>query len=103
MRACRLLLFTLVCCAGAAGCGGPRVNAANYNKVTAGMPISEVEAILGTGNPMVVEDVELAGDAGAKVASKSIKARSWRSGDTTVVVILFQDDKVVGKLSKGLD
>ena len=88
-----LCLFVLV------GCGGG-VDAPTYNKVTVGMSLQEVEVLLGTGQPLAVEDIELAGEGG-RVSIKPLKGRSWMSG-SAVVVILFQDDKVVGKLSKGL-
>jgi hypothetical protein len=98
-----LLAFTLPGCGGCGNGKGP--NLQNYNKVTRGMTLDEVRGILGEGNLLVVEDMEPGVEAAAGKPGQPIKARVWTNGSTTdekVIVVLFQDDKVVAKLSKGL-
>jgi hypothetical protein len=84
------------------GCSGPSVDVKSYNKVTPGMSLEEVEGLLGPGKPLAIEDVQPeAPTPGGKPWGPGTKARIWSSGDKSIVLI-FQDDKVVAKMSKGL-
>jgi hypothetical protein len=96
----RLGLLALVLAAGlVSGCG--KLNLANYNRITPGMTLKDVETILGEGKPLAVEDWGFAAGGAEGGAARSVKARAWRDGDA-VLVVLFQDDKVAGKTSSDL-
>jgi hypothetical protein len=82
------LLLALV-----SGCS--KVSKENYDKVTVGMTVSEVEGILGKGT-------ETSGVAGA-VGSLTGSARVMTWGnEKKSITITFANDKVVGKIEKGL-
>ena len=77
-----------------AGCGG-KVTKSNYDKVTTGMTLAEVENILGKG-------AEQAGGGGVlgKITGSG-KVVTWEDGEK-VITITFINDKVTTKLQKGL-
>jgi hypothetical protein len=95
-------VFVVVCLVfgtGSPGCSSVKIK--NYNQVTVGMSLQEVEAVLGTGQPLALEDVSPELDKGIAKSNQATKARIWSNG-SAVIVLLFQGDKVVAKLSKGL-
>ena len=76
-----------------AGCG--KVNQKNYDKITNGMTVEEVQDILGKGTPE-------AGAAGALGdITGSGKVMKW-GGEKKSITVTFANDKVVAKTQKGL-
>src|SRR5436305_1614710 len=76
-----------------AGCS--RIHTANYNKVTVGMSLQEVESLLGNGEPLAIEDAHLAvGNSGDRSAGAISKARVWTNSGAGLIIVLFQEDKV---------
>lgn len=95
------ILLVLLFCLALAGCKS-KVTKANYDKITDGMTLKEVEAILGEGS--------LQGDGSGTAAQFGVhlapaggrgKTYVWESGDKSITVI-FVDDKVKFKDSKKL-
>jgi hypothetical protein len=98
-----LALVFVILSANFRGCSS--VKPEQYNRITPGMSLKDVEAILGEGQPLALEDVRLAdGDGVPVLSARATKARAWSGAgpNGALLVILFQDDKVVAKLSKGL-
>ncbi len=80
-----------------ASCGGKvsKVSKSNFDKVTNGMTLAEVEGILGKGT-------ESAGAAGAVGdLTGSAKSVVWKDGDKSITVN-FLNDKVAVKTQTGL-
>jgi len=77
-----------------AGCGS-KVTKSNLDKITNGMTLAEVEAILGKGT----EATGASGTVGDLTGSA--KSVTWKDGDKTIT-INFINDKVVLKTSTGL-
>lgn len=76
-----------------AGCG-TKVTRSNYEKITTGMTLAEVEAILGPGE----KEASAAGAIGDVAGSTAIY--KWTDGDKTIT-ITFINDKVTNKLATG--
>jgi hypothetical protein len=88
---CMLVLFT-----GLAGCE-KKVTEANFNKITNGMSLAQVEKILGSGT----DDTPAAGFSvsGAGVGSQTAhpeKIYVWKTPEMTITVI-FKDGNVIQK------
>lgn len=79
-----------------ASCSG-KINKDNYNKITNGMTISQVESILGKGESLASSDVNL-GDYGGKISSEVI---TWEDG-TNIISITFSNGEVMSKVQSGL-
>ncbi len=113
----RNVLATLFIVCLLAGCGGGSVNQANFDKVKNDMSVKDVDAILGTGSPISLDEIGklplpektkvsygtvgaiIGGDPKAK--TKPVQWRKW--GDNQKFILVgFQDDKVYQKLSNGL-
>lgn len=77
-----------------AGCQS-KVNKSNYDRVTAGMTVAEVEAILGKPS----ETSSAAGAVGD--LSGSVRTLTWRNEERTITVN-FVNDKVVTKTASGI-
>ena len=77
-----------------AGCGS-KVTKSNFDQITNGMTLAQVEAILGKG----AESTGASGAIGNLVGSA--KVVTWKDGDKTITVT-FANDKVVLKASGGL-
>lgn len=100
----RCLAFAWIAClvvafASLGGCD-KKVTDANFDKITNGMSLAQVEKILGSGT----DDTPAAGFgvSGAGVASQTAapeKIYVWKSPDLTITVI-FKDGKVVQKSKK---
>jgi hypothetical protein len=79
--------------AGVVGCGS-KVSKSNYDKISNGMTMAEVEGILGKGEKA---------SAGVSIAGLSVTGDvyQWKNGDKSISVV-FKDDKVVGKSESNL-
>lgn len=76
--------------------GCSKVSKGNYDKIENDMTLDEVESILGKGT-------EKAGIGGAiGDITGSGKVLMWEEGEKTITVT-FANDKVVGKVSKGIE
>lgn len=85
-----------------AGCGSAfSVNTESFNKINNDMSMQEVESVLGSGKVMAIEDFKARGPDGSLLGIHPTKVRVW-DYQGRVIVVIFQDDKVVAKLSKGL-
>jgi hypothetical protein len=86
------------------GCAG-KVTKANFDKITNGMSLSEVEAILGKGERNDGDGSNVAAqvgvDVGAPAKPRGFTSYIWQSGDKSIEVQLT-NDKVTGKIAKGL-
>ena len=79
-----------------AGCSG-KINKDNYDKISNGMSVSQVESILGEGESQASSNVDL-GDYGGNVSSEVI---TWQKG-TNVISITFSNGTVMAKAQSGL-
>jgi protein involved in sex pheromone biosynthesis len=79
-----------------AGCSG-KINKDNYDKISNGMSISQVESILGKGESQASSNVDL-GEYGGNISSEVM---TWQSG-TKVISITFSNGKVMAKAQNGL-
>lgn len=79
-----------------AGCSG-KLNKDNYDKISNGMSISQVESILGKGESQASSNVDL-GEYGGNISSEVM---TWQSG-TNVISITFSNGKVMAKAQNGL-
>lgn len=90
----KLLAFTillfLISCSG-------KLNKDNYDKISNGMSVSQVESILGKGESQASSSVDL-GEYGGSISSEVM---TWQSG-TKVISISFSNGTVVTKAQSGL-
>jgi hypothetical protein len=97
--------FVVVLCLLAGACGKNRVTKANYDKITVGMTLSEVEAILGKGERGPGDARNIARGAGVEIPgaeeSSGATAYCWERGDKKIT-IYFANDKVLTKAKEGL-
>ncbi len=77
-------------------CSG-NLNKDNYEKISNGMSVSEVESILGKGESQASSNVDL-GEYGGNISSEVM---TWQSG-TKVISITFSNGKVMAKAQNGL-
>lgn len=77
-------------------CAG-KINKDNYDKITNGMSVSQVESILGKGESQASSNVNL-GEFGGNVSSE---LKTWQSG-LKVISITFSNGKVMAKAQNGL-
>ena len=77
-------------------CSG-KLNKDNYDKISNGMSVSQVESILGNGQSQASSSVDL-GEYGGNVSSEVM---TWQSG-TKVISITFSNGKVMAKAQNGL-
>ena len=77
-------------------CGG-NLNKDNYEKISDGMSVSQVESILGKGESQASSNVDL-GEYGGNISSEVM---TWQSG-TKVISITFSNGKVMAKAQNGL-
>jgi hypothetical protein len=77
-------------------CSG-KLNKDNYDKISNGMSVSQVESILGKGESQASSSVDL-GEYGGNVSSEVM---TWQSG-TKVISITFSNGKVMAKTQNGL-
>ena len=87
-----LLLFTLFL----TSCSG-KINKENYDKISNGMSVSQVEKILGKGESQASSNVDL-GEYGGNISSEVI---TWQNG-TNVISITFSNGQVLAKAQSGL-
>lgn len=74
-----------------------KLNKDNYDKISNGMSVSQVESILGKGKSQASSSVNL-GEYGGNISSEVI---TWQSG-TKVISITFSKGKVMAKAQNGL-
>ena len=84
------LSIFLVSCTG-------KLNKDNYDKISNGMSVSQVESILGKGESQASSSVDL-GEYGGNISSEVM---TWQSG-TKVISITFSNGKVMAKAQNGL-
>jgi hypothetical protein len=89
-----VLLVAGLTCVLVVGCGS-KVSKGNYDKISNGMTVAEVEGIMGKGAE------EAAGAGAIGNLAGSAKVMSWKDGDKTITVT-FVNDKVTAKIQKGL-
>jgi len=77
-------------------CSG-KLNKDNYEKISNGMSVSQVESILGKGESQASSNVDL-GEYGGNI---STEVMTWQSG-TKVISITFSNGKVMAKAQNGL-
>jgi len=77
-------------------CSG-KLNKDNYDKISNGMSVSQVESILGKGESEASSSVDL-GEYGGNISSEVM---TWQSG-TKVISITFSNGKVMAKAQNGL-
>ncbi len=97
-----LIPIAIAACLALAGCES-KVTAENYDKITNGMSLSQVQKILGRGK----DDTSHAGTSisapGIGQTSKSSDVvYVWEEENGGKIVITFQDDKVVMKSKVGM-
>lgn len=93
-------LALLIMCAAVVGCGGrgSKMTQANYDRITDGMTLTQVEEVLGKGD--VLKDAPaLEGVARVREKYKDAKVLTWEWKPKSILIV-FADDKVVFK-SKG--
>jgi outer membrane protein assembly factor BamE (lipoprotein component of BamABCDE complex) len=87
----RALALGVVICMSLVSCSGSKISQENFEKIQTGMPLAQVQAILG--EPTESSSVDVAVFSGT--------VSKWRAGDVTIT-IQFVNGKVVAKqLSKG--
>jgi hypothetical protein len=74
-----------------------KINKDNYQKISNGMSVSQVESILGKGESQASSNVDL-GEYGGNVSSEVI---TWQEG-TNVISITFSNGTVMAKAQSGL-
>jgi uncharacterized lipoprotein YajG len=95
----------LFACLLLAGCNKSKVTQENYDKITTGMTLEEVEAILGPGS-QVGDGQGVANQFGVDVSGGNMRPSSlvqyiWESGGKSITVA-FRQEKVAGKSKVGL-
>jgi hypothetical protein len=101
-------LALLLACLLAGGCAN-KVTKASFDKITNGMTLKEVEAVLGKGEKEEGDGSGVAAQFGVdvgpgvnvQVGNKGIDRYVWESGDKTITVYL-REGKVTAKDQKGL-
>jgi hypothetical protein len=111
----------LALCLTAVGCGGTGISKANYDKISTGMSVKDVEGILGKGSEeagadlsKLVPDFKVPGDKDGKGEAPfgidvggmvknmmNQKVIKW-GDDKKFIVVVFIGDKVVAKNQQGL-
>jgi len=95
----------VITCAFLSGCSSSKVSKANYDKISTGMSVAEVEAILGPGEVLQKSDV-----AAPKInipgftmpdMSMSVKTIVWKNGLTKIILVAFMNDKSVEVSKEG--
>lgn len=84
-------------------CEKSKVNTVNYDKVTTGMTLSQVQNILGSGTdetPAAGYGVSGSGVLGSKAAPETTYV--WKSSDGGTITVIFKDGKMVQKSKAGL-
>ncbi len=107
----RLVQLVVVACVAVAipGCGDSRVNKANYEKVTLGMALTEVQEILGPGTRQAQGDGSAVGSQfgvdvtmGGQASVGRGEVYEWESGNRKITVYFGKDGKVASKQSRGI-
>jgi hypothetical protein len=97
----------LALCLALTGCGKSKITQENYDKITNGMTLKEVEAILGEGTSQGGDGANVAAQFGVDVtggvqsSAPSTVDYVWEKGKKSITVT-FKGGKVVGKRKDGL-
>ncbi len=87
------------------GCGGSRINSANFGKINDGMSKAEVESILGPGKVQASSSASAPGFSGGGISvpgmSVSGENMVWQDGNR-IITITFMNGKVMAKAQTGL-
>ena len=98
-------LTLLAICLLATGCGKNKVSKANFDKITDGMSLAEVEGILGKGTKDEGDGSNVAGQFGVAVDGGGMPAGmeiyKWEKG-TKEITVVFVKGKVQSKRPSGL-
>lgn len=81
-------------------CGEDKVNASNYDAITVGMTLGQVEGIMGKGEKQEVSGVSISGAGVAGSARSTQDIYVWKSGLKEISVTIVAD-KVVSKSKAG--
>ena len=85
-----------------AGCAKPRVVTLDeYNRISTGMPYTEV--VQSVGNNGVESGSASAGAGTANQPGYTSKIYRWHNHDGSYMTCIFGNDKVLGKAQEGLD
>lgn len=97
-RACIAIACVLVL----AGCES-KVTQENYDKITVGMSLAQVEEILGSGEPQDSSgtSIESSGLTSGANVNPDAKTYVWQS-EGKQIIVNFMKDKVVSKNKRGL-
>jgi hypothetical protein len=84
-----------------AGCQ-KKVTAENYDAITIGMRLDEVERILGRGEEQTISGVSIgSGGAVGRSGENSQKTYAWHEDPGNEITVTVIDGKVVGKNKRG--
>ena len=95
----------VITCAFLSGCSSSKVSKANYDKISTGMSVAEVEAILGPGEVLSKSEVKAPeiNIPNVTIPDMSMSGKSivWKDG-FKVISIIFINDKATGISQLGL-
>lgn len=81
-----------------------KITAENYDRITNGMTLAQVEKILGTGKDDTSHQGTSIGASGIASASRSKdQVYVWEDKGGAKIIVIFQDGKVVQKSKQNLD
>ncbi len=99
-----LAVVLAVVCLTAVGCGNTKVNQANFDKISNGMALKDVEALLGPGAKEEGDGSGVAAQYGVNVAPpqapKNVEKYVWENGAKNITVY-FTSGKVSNKSKAG--
>jgi hypothetical protein len=99
------IALALALCLLVPACVKSKVTRANFDKITNGMTMEEVEKVLGKGEKETGDGSNVAGQFGVAVTGTPTvgggETYKWESSKATITVT-FRQGKVVGKSEKGL-
>jgi hypothetical protein len=102
-------MFLAVAVLALPGCGNPKVTKTNYEKITNGMTLKDVEDILGPGVKQAQGDGSGVGlqfgiDAtmGGQASTRKGDVYEWESGARKITIMFGIDGKVANKQATGL-
>lgn len=87
----RAVALSIVICMSLVACGGSKISQENFEKIQTGMPLAQVQAILG-------EPTE---SSSLDVAVFSGTVSKWKAGDVTITIQFVNGNVVAKQLSKG--
>ncbi|MFO0844180.1 MAG: hypothetical protein U0797_17555 [Gemmataceae bacterium] len=101
---CARFAAALALCLLTTACGNRKVTKANFDKVTEGMSLADVEKILGKGSKETGDGSNVAGQFGVAVMPQATSGGGdvyvWESGDKKIT-LTFRQDKLAHKQATG--